>query len=127
MLLVIMFMQSVESFACSSYQAVLQGTAGHCFLLLKWALGNLVHWLMWPATAVGTVPMDIPDCLLWPCGQVLDPGDEPIVKSGQAQTQLARPLATGLHVHIHTCTLPARSAHIQTHTLWHMNSTRAGW
>ena len=34
-MLVIMSMQSVESFACSSYQAALQGTAGHCFLLLK--------------------------------------------------------------------------------------------
>ena len=117
-MLVIMSMQSVESFACCSYQAALQGTAGHCFLLLKWALGNLVRWLMWPATAVGTVPVDIPDCLLWPCRQVLGPGDEPIVKSGQTKTQLARPLATGLHVHIHTC---AHSLHAQ-HTYKHAQS-----
>jgi len=57
---------------------------------------------------------------------VLGPGDEPIVKSGQTKTRTSRPLATGLHVHTHMCTLTARSAHIQTHTVWHMNSTRAG-
>ena len=73
-MLLFMSTQSVESFACSSYQAALHGTVGHCFLLRKWVLGNLVRWLMWPATAMGTVPVDMLDCLLWPCRQVLGPG-----------------------------------------------------
>ena len=34
-LLFSMSVQSVETFSCSSYQAALHGTAGHCFLLLK--------------------------------------------------------------------------------------------
>jgi len=98
----------------SSYQEVLQGTAGYCFL-------PTFHWLVWPATAVGTVPVDMPDWLLWPCRQVLGPGDEPIVKTGylvwpksdQPDYVLQASMYTYTHVHSH-CT-----HNTQTHTQAH--------
>lgn len=37
------------------------------------------------STAMGIVPVNIPDCLLRSCRQVLMPGDEPIAKSGWAK------------------------------------------
>jgi len=111
--------QSVESFACSSYQTALQGTAGHCFLLLKWVLGNLVRWLMWPATAVGAVPVDMLECLLWPCRQVLGPGDEPIVKCGQAKPDQPDLL---LHACMYTYTLVHTHCTLSTHTNTHTHT-----
>ena len=111
-----------EVILVSSYQEVLQGTTGYCFL-------PTFHWLMWPATAVGTVPVDIPDCLLRPCRQCW-------VQGMSLLWNVARPKPTSLTTcyrpactHTHSCTLTACSAHIQTRTRthWHMNSTRAGW
>ena len=94
---------------------VLQVTAGHC-LLLKWVFGELtVHWLMWPATAVGTVPVDMPDCLLWPCRQVLGPGEEPIVKCDRAKPDQPDYVLQAFCTHTHMCTLTAYTTRIQTH------------
>ena len=84
--------RSMESFPFSSYQEVLQGTAGHCFFLRKWALGNL-QFTGWCglSTAMGTVPVDIQDCLLWPCRRAC-------CEMWLGQTWPAQLLATDQHI-----------------------------